>query len=411
MPRRTGLFATLAALAAILSSGSAAKAIAPAPGAGPHRLPRPPAASNPIGVRSGLVSLRPISAKAFPDPWIPAARSTVTSKDAFAPLAPSAFAAYATGTVFHTDPELSGTKVAATVDMATADAVYAGQPVSAFADELGRSIVSALPAGSGQAQGRAVKVDPPDAVGDVDTGEPAQAKAPPTGRPVVRETTADLTPLLKAHALRSEASARAVSTGCVIGSDLARGAANADDTDIVDTNPSPNSTKPLLSLGADEPPRAVSQSVSHTRLVPISGQPGRFGAVAEVRQTIAPITFGLPGMDDKFTIEVAGEWVMRAAADGTKGSVTFGSQNRNDDDRPALRLIHGKQVVDEVGLRDAGREGIFVDGQPVGDIRIGGDKRAVAGRPASKPTPSCASGTWRSGSPCRRVGSSARASP
>ena len=310
----------------------------------------------------------------------------MTSKDAFAPLAPSAFAAYATGTVFHTDPELSGTKVAATVDMATADAVYAGQPVSAFADELGRSIVSALPAGSGQAQGRAVKVDPPDAVGDVDTGEPAQAKAPPTGRPVVRETTADLTPLLKAHALRSEASARAVSTGCVIGSDLARGAANADDTDIVDTNPSPNSTKPLLSLGADEPPRAVSQSVSHTRLVPISGQPGRFGAVAEVRQTIAPITFGLPGMDDKFTIEVAGEWVMRAAADGTKGSVTFGSQNRNDDDRPALRLIHGKQVVDEVGLRDAGREGIFVDGQPVGDIRIGGDKRAVAGRPASKPT-------------------------
>ena len=138
----------------------------------------------------------------------------------------------------------------------------------------------------------------------------------------------------------------------------------------------------MLSLGADEPPRAVSQSVSHTRLVPISGQPGRFGAVAEVRQTIAPITFGLPGMDDKFTIEVAGEWVMRAAADGTKGSVTFGSQNRNDDDRPALRLIHGKQVVDEVGLRDAGREGIFVDGQPVGDIRIGGDKRAVAGRPA-----------------------------
>ena len=96
MPRRTGLFATLAALAAILSSGSAAKAIASAPGAGPHRLPRPPAASNPIGVRSGLVSLRPISAKAFPDPWIPAARSTVTSKDAFAPLAPSAFAAYAT---------------------------------------------------------------------------------------------------------------------------------------------------------------------------------------------------------------------------------------------------------------------------------------------------------------------------
>ncbi|HLJ08357.1 MAG TPA: hypothetical protein VKX24_07450, partial [Acidimicrobiia bacterium] len=290
-----------------------------------------------------------MSATDFPDPAFRVARGGPTSNDSFRGLRPGAFAAYATGTVFHTDPELTGTKVAATVDMATADAVYAAQDLSPFADELGRSIVSALPAGSGQAQARAVKIDPPDAVGDVATGQPAQAKAPPTAQPDVHETTADLTPLLKANALRAEASARAVSTGCVIGSDLARGTANADQTEIADTNPSATSAKPLLSLAADDPPRAVSQSVSHARLVPIPGQPGRFGAMAEIRQTIAPITFGLPGSDDKFTIEVAGEWVMRAVADGTKGSVTFGSENQNNDDRPALRIVHGKQVVDEAG--------------------------------------------------------------
>ncbi len=379
MSRRIGPVLATTSIAALLWCGSAAGA-APSRVAGPAHRARQ--ASGPHVL--GRVSLRPVSGTAFPDPASPTARRGPTSNDSFRRLVPGAFAAYATGTVFHTDPELTGTKVAATVDMATADAVYAGQPVSAFADELGRSLVTDLPAGSGQAQARAVKVDPPDAVGDVDTGEPAEAKAPPTGQPVVHESTANLTPLVRADALRSEAAARAVSTGCVIGNDLARGVADADDTDVADTNPSGSSTKPLLSLSADDPPRAVSQSVSHTRLVPIPGRPGRFGAMAEVRQTIAPITFGLPGTDEKFTIEVAGEWVMRAVADGTTGSVTFGSEKRNDNDRPALRLIHGKQVVDETGLRDlGGREGIFVDGQPVGDIRIGGDRRAVGGPPTS----------------------------
>jgi hypothetical protein len=381
MSRRVGPLLATTAVVALLWCGGPAAASSPAAGPG-HRVRRVE-----VERALGRVSLRPISGSAFPDRAFPVARGGPTSNDAFRAFDAGAFAAYATGTVLHTDPELTGTKVAATVDMATADAVYAAQAVSAFSDELGRSIVSSLPPGSGLAQARAVKVDPPDALGDVDTGEPAKATAPPTGQPVVRESTADLTPLLKANALRSEASARAVSTGCVIGNDLARGAANADDTDIADTNPSAKSPNPLLSLSADDPPRAVSQSVAHTRLVPISGQPGRFGAVTEVRQTIAPITFGLPGSDEKFTIEVAGEWVMRATADGTAGSVTFRSESRNDDDRPVLRLIHGKQVVDGVGLRDAGgREGIFVDGEPVGDIRIGGDPRAVAGPSGSAPT-------------------------
>lgn len=381
--RSTPIVAIGAAL--LLFGGSAAKAIPSAAGAGPRPISSSPAKGVWAGLRTGRVSFRPVG-KGFPDPTFPVAQQAPSSIDAFGPLPATAFAAYSTGTVLHSDPELSGTKVAVTVDMATSDAAYAAQSVSAFADELGRPIVPGLVAGSGRAQARAVKLEPPDAAGDIDTGEPAESQAPPTNRPVVKEVDTDLTPILKAKALRAAAAARAVPTGCVVGDDLARADASADDTAVADTDPKPDSSKPLLSLSADEPPRAVSHSLSRTRLVPLKGRPGLFGAVAETRQTIAPITFGLPGTGDKFTIEVAGEWVMRATADGTSGTVSFGHENANDDDRPALRLIHGKDVVDEVGVREiGGRTGIFFDGQPVGDIRIGADSRAVRGPAESKP--------------------------
>lgn len=304
------------------------------------------------------------------------------SNDAFGRLGAPAFAAYGTGTVLHSDPELSGSDVAATVDLAMADAVYSDKELSRFADELGRPIVERLPAGSGQAHGRAITVAPPEAAGeDVDLGEPADSKAPPITGPVSQETTADLT-VAKADLFRAEAAARAVSTGCVIGNDLSRAAASADDTEVGGGN-----TKPLLSLSADGPERAVSESKSRTYLVPIAGALGRFRAVSEVRQTIAPVTFGLPGSDEQFTIEVGGEWVMRAASDGTKGTVSFGGENTSDADRPALRLIRGDKAIDEVGLSELGdRAGIFIDGDPVGDIRIGGEPRAILGRPGSQPT-------------------------
>ena len=328
------------------------------------------------------MSVRPVGRR-FPDPKFPAAKKGPASNDAFGRLGGPAFAAYGSGTVLHSDPELSGTDIAVTIDMAMADAVYSDKDLSGFADELGRPIVERLPASSGQAHGHAITVDPPEALGeDVDLGEPADSKAPPIARPVTRETKADLT-VVKADLFRAEAAARAVSTGCVIGNDLSRAAASADDTDVGGSG----STKPLLSLGAEGPERAVSESKSRTYLVPITGAPGRFRAVSEVRQTIAPVTFGLPGSDEQFTIEVAGEWVMRASSDGSKGTVWFGGENTSDGDRPALRLIRGGKAIDEVGLRELGdRAGIFIDGDPVGDIRIGGEPRAILGRPDSRPT-------------------------
>ena len=371
-------------------AGSAAGAVSSASGAGPKHPSKPATASIPAADH-GRVSFRPITGQRSPNLKLRTAGPGPSSNDAFGRLGRASFAAYGTGTVLHSDPELSEGDIGATVDMAVADAVYAGDGLSAFADELGRSVLTGLAPKSGLAHGRAITIDPPDAVGDdVDMGDPADSKAPPIDRPVVRETTADLSPVTKADLLRAEAAARAVSTGCVIGDDLARAVASADDTEVADTDFDPKSSKPLLSLSADDPGRAVSQSTARTYLVPLKGAPGRFAAVAEVRQTIAPVTFGIPGSDEKFTIEVAGEWVMRATSDGTKGFVTFGAEKGDQDDRPVLRLVQGDDVVDDVGLRDLreDRTGIFVNGDPVGEILVGGDARAVLGRPESRPNES-----------------------
>ncbi len=324
---------------------------------------------------------------------LPAATVAVPSaNDAFGQLPADGFAAYATGTVYHTDPALSPDEDnPAEIDLATSDAAYAAQALTAFNDELGRPIIPTLNAGNAFGRGRAVEVTPPEALGgevDLSILDAAEAKAPPSRAPVTKETQTDASPLLKADSFKAEASARAVPTGCVIGDDLARGSGTANDTDLVDPDPESESTEPILSISTDEPPRAVSHSASGIRLTPIKDQPGRFGAVAEIRQTIAPITFRLPETDVEFTIEIGGEWVMRAAADGGRGGLSFGPEGGNDD-RPVLRLVQGKDVVDEVGLREiGGRTGIYVDGEPVGDIRIGGDPRAIGGEPDSKPVES-----------------------
>lgn len=375
----------LIAVTAILLGGSAARAIPSAPAAGP-RIGNPLPA--PAEVRAGRVAFGPVSGKGFPNPSLPAKTKLAPSSDALNRLSADGFAAYASGTVLHSDPELSESGVAVTVEMAVADAVYSAQQLSAFTDELGRSVVSELPALSGQAHAEAVTLEPPHAVDlGVDQGSPADSKAPPTSRPVMRETTVELEPVLRADLLRAEAAARAVPTGCVIGDDLARAVASADDTDVADTDFDPKKRKPLLALSADDPgPRAVSTTKARTFLQPIPGRRGFFEAISELRQTIAPVTFGLPGTDEQFTLEIGGEWVMRASADGKRGRLTFGPERSDDYERPALRLFRGDELI-AVDLTDLGdRTGIFIDGDPIGDIRIGGEPRAVNGRPGSRPT-------------------------
>jgi hypothetical protein len=290
-------------------------------------------------------------------PTAPTPGSTTTatpSANPFLGLAAGQFAAYASATVNHTAAALAPKDLDNDLNLATAHAAHAGSAVPAWKSEIGREAFPALLAGSSQGKALAAEIGPSD--GEEEDSilpfEPAVAKAPPSKAVVAEQNDMEVPRALKSKALSAEASARAIKTGCVLGSDLALGLANADETEVGDLKGDPKSPEPFISVNADEPPRAVSQSLARARLVPISGQIGRFGVLAESRQTVAPVTLFKGDRLRELTIEVAGEWILRSTADGTTGAVTRGVEKSIDDDRPLLRIISrdekGKRVVTEI---------------------------------------------------------------
>ena len=306
----------------------------------------------------------------------------------FSGLAAGQFAAYASATVNHTAAPLAAEGLDNDLNLATAHAAHAGSAVPAWRSEIGREAFPGLGAGMSLGKALAAEIGPSD--GEEDDSllplQPAIATAPPTNAPVVEEQSDLDLPALKNKALRAEASARAIRTGCVLGTDLALGLANADETEVGDVTGDPESPRPFLSVNADDEPRAVSQSLSHARLVPLEGQPGRFAVLAETRQTIAPVTLFKGDKLREITIEVAGEWILGATADGSAGTVRLGVEKAIDDDRPLLRIISrdekGKPVVSEIadiselsnlheGAIDFGPGLQLVIGEPPRGLRAG----------------------------------------
>ena len=356
-----------------------------------------------------------------------AATTTATgSADPFPGLAPGQFAAYASATVNHTGAPLSE-GLGNDVNLATAHAAHAGSALPPWRSEVGREAFPAMPAGASIGKALAAEIGPEG--GDEDDSQlpldPAVAKAPPTSTPVVEENaTLDLPPALKNRSLRAEASARALRSGCVLGSDLAYGQANADETEIGDLKNDEKSPEPFLSVNAGTPQRALAQSLARARLLPISGQASRFAVLAETRQTIAPVTLFKGDKLREITIEIAGEWILRAFADGGAGSVILGVEKAIDDNRPLLRIIsrdnQGRPTataigdLDELAALDQGpiqfgqglelvlaesprslRAGTGPKPSPPGRVRPGLSTSCGSRPGKTRRTPSPASGTWR----------------
>ena len=298
----------------------------------------------------------------------PVAAPTATGPtDPFPGLAAGQFAGYASATVNHTRAAVAGESVGRDINLASAHAAHSQAALPRWNSEIARAAFPDLAAGTSHSKALAAELSEPD--GEEQDSElpldPVVAKAPPSTTPVVDQFDLD-TPLLKSKSLRAEAAARAVESGCVLGSDLALARANADEMDVGDLKGDPKSPEPFLSVSGDEPPRGVAQSLSRTRLVPIEGQANRFGVLAETRQTIAPVTLFKGDKTREVTIEVAGEWILRALADGTNGSVGLSVEKSAEDDRPLLRIItrddKGNKVVTPIGsfdeLSDLERGGI-----------------------------------------------------
>ena len=312
-----------------------------------------------------------------------ATTAALPSADPFPGLGSGQFAGYASGTVNHTRAVVADKAVGRDINLASAHAAHSQGVVPRWNSEIARAAFPALAAGASHSKALAAELGEPD--GEEEDSEipvdPAVANAPPSSTPVVSDTTPiDVPPVLKNRSLRAEAAARAVKTGCVLGSDLALARANVDETEVGDLKGDPKSPAPFLSVNADEPPRAVAQSLARTRLVPIQGQPNRFGVLAETRQTIAPVTIFKGDKTREVTIEVAGEWILRVVADGTTGSVSLSVERTDDDDRPLLRIIgrddKGKKVV--TGIADLDE----LSNLERGGISLGGDLVLVLAEPA-----------------------------
>ena len=378
-PRRTLVIAT--AILGFTFAGSAAAAI-PVPTVG-----QPPATSADVSDRlqtqfeasfSGLDPSR-LGLGVLPEP-AETTTAAVPTADPFPGLGVGQFAVYASATVNQTAARLVGKGVDHDVNLATSHAAHSQAALPSWNAEIGRAAFPALAAGASHSRALAAEVSEPGS--DEDDSilplDPAEANAPPSTTPNPEETQVNAPPVLKSRALRAQASARAIKSGCVLGSDLALARANADDTDLADVKGDPKSPAPLLSLNADDPRRGVAQSLARARLVAIDGQPNRFGVLAETRQTVAPITF-FKGEKEELTIEVAGEWILRAVANGTAGSVALSVERSSDDDRPLLRIINrdqrGNKVVTAFGDLDE-LSSLDPDG-----IRLGNGVTVILGEP------------------------------
>jgi uncharacterized repeat protein (TIGR01451 family) len=222
---------------------------------------------------------------------------------------------------------------------------------------------------------------------------PSEALAPPSTGLIVNnllEIPAD--PLANATAVQGEAQSRFVPDECILGADITRGAGFAANAMVLTSPDAP----PLLNSAAPDPTRNVNQTTARQRLVAQTNQAGQrigdaFGLMSEVRQTLAPVTIEGVG-----TIEVAGEWVLRAVSTGIGNGayITYGPGDVSPS-TPVLRVFDpDNALLGEITLQDIlGTEGLSIPIPGVAEVTIGEDPRAIAapgGAPDTTSSPAIA---------------------
>ncbi|MEO7803570.1 MAG: hypothetical protein ABIS18_03815 [Actinomycetota bacterium] len=223
----------------------------------------------------------------------------------------------------------------------------------------------------------------------------AQASAPPDSAET-KEMAVPFEPVMYASILRGESIANWGVEGCVLGDDLSRGLGFSRDVQLFDADLTSDAEQtleqPLLSLSAPSPERAVSQTVSRTRLVPQTASDGSvkgpaFGLSSQVRQTIAPITL-FKGTPSQMTIEILGEWVLTATATGlANGAYIHYGPASTSPDTPILRTLDAEGVETRYfTLQDITGDSGLVVPLGFGELVIGEDPKAIGGDATTSPT-------------------------
>jgi len=285
-------------------------------------------------------------------------------------------AAYGTGTVVHADALQQGSHAPIDLDVAFSGSAFSSAvPAHAYANEVSRLVIPKLDANAAHSRGSALELglgsDPAPLIGQL-----SETSAPPSTRLIERVIGPIGVPgILTADLLRSQSQSRAAENACVLGRDQAYGLGSVLNLNVLNG---------LLATVAHPPTREVSQSSSTTRIVPGS-EPGRLGLRSETRQTIAPVTF-FQGTPSQFTIEVLGEWALRATADGVKSSVSYGPLTTSPE-TPVLRVLgdHGQVLGQLTTQQLLGNKGLEVVVPGVAEIVLGEDPRAIGGDASSNP--------------------------
>jgi hypothetical protein len=308
---------------------------------------------------------------------------------ASAPVAPfgapaGGYAAFATGTVLHAGVVGSVAGLDFVSSTAAATAAASTSPVNS---ELGQVALPALPAkgsyGQGVGLGLGVGLLPGLSAGLFGN---ARAVAPPSTAPVQQDAAPiSLPPLVSLTPFRGQAQALSSAAGCVLGSNLAFGRAEAADLTVAGQT--------ALSVGAPAGSSAAGQPVADSEsstAVVTGSDPGRLGLLSETTQTLAPVTF-LAGTANQFTVNLLGRWALRVTADGRTGSVSYGPQvSATDQSVLEVRNAAGAVIAGATAaqLLAAGDFGLHISVSGVGEIVVGEQPRA-----RGRTTPAEASGT------------------
>lgn len=322
----------------------------------------------------------------------PKALQAAAVEDLFKGLPADGHAAYGTASVIHLDALQVGQQRLANLDVAFSGATFSSAPIPEVKNEMARIVAPALAAGNAFGRGSGLEVGVAiDQSGQNQfiPGSVAEAKAPPSTQLVTTEVgPVNVDPLLTASLLRGQAQSKA-NAACTTGTDLSYGLGYAANVGLI----SGALGSPALATSAATPERSVSQSRSHTFLVPQEGASSpirKFGLASETRQTIAPVTF-FKGQANEFTLEFAGEWVLRTVADGKSGKVHYGPGDVSPS-TPILRILDksgaplASAPITEITTQMLlGPTGLDVTIPGVATIQIGGAPRMIDGAFTSKP--------------------------
>lgn len=217
----------------------------------------------------------------------------------------------------------------------------------------------------------------------------SEAQAPPAGGPTEELGPLRLGPIAFARLVRGQSAPDWSPTSCVVGRPLSSGLGSVVDAQLLGVGPDRADgqlSNPLVTTGGgDGTGRAVTISQSATYLR--ADADDRFALVSESRQSFVPVTL-LAGTPSELTVELLGEFVLRATVTGRAGGahVEYAPAGDPTPTTPVLRIIQSGRATELTYQQVFGREGFTLAVDPLVRLAIGEHaRRAVA--PGGHPDP------------------------